>query len=89
MNEKFLAQLIAELKHSQTEAMALLTQALCRQVDPAKLKKDLEGIIRAYEQRPQASPVAVQMAQGALAAAHAEQMIQANERAAAADPKKR
>lgn len=89
MNEKFLAQLIAELKHSQTEALGLLTQALCRQVDPAKLKKDLEGIIRAYEQTPKASTLAVQMAQGALAAAHAEQMLQASERAAAVDPKKR
>lgn len=52
-------------------------------------QKSLKGIIRAYEQTPQASTFAVQMAEGALAAAHAEQMLQANERAAAVDPKKR
>lgn len=88
MNEKLLAQLIGELKHTQSEALGLLTQALCKQIDAGKLRKDLEGIIRAYEKMPQASNLVVEMAQGALAAARAEQMIQANERAAAVDPKK-
>jgi hypothetical protein len=76
MNEKFLAQLIAELQNAQTEAFALLTQAMCRQLDPKRLRTDLETITQTYLQMPKNNPLAVKFLQGALAAAHAEQMLQ-------------
>ena len=76
MNEKFLAQLIAELQNAQTEAFALLTQALCGQLDPAKLRKDLHSITKAYQLMPKNNPLAVKYLQGATAAAHAEQLLQ-------------
>ena len=77
MNEKFLAQLIAELQNAQTEAFALLTQAMCRQLDPKRLRTDLDHITQAYLQMPKHNGLAVKFLQGALAAAHAEQMLQA------------
>lgn len=77
MNEKFIAQLILELQNAQTEALALLTQALCQQVDPRKLKMDLDRITQAYQKMPNSSSIALKLVQGAQAAAHAEQMLQA------------
>lgn len=77
MNEKFVAQLIAELQHAQTEALGLLTQAMCRQLDPRRLKNDLKGIMNAYEQLPKNNSLALRLLQGAVAAAQAEQMLQA------------
>ena len=77
MNEKFLAQLFLELQHAQTEAFALLTQALCRQLNAAQLRADLDAITKTYLQMPQHNDLSVKLLQGALAAAHAEQMLQA------------
>lgn len=77
MDDKYLMQLFAELKEAQGQALAMLTQALCQQVDPARLKSDLQRTIDAAKTLPSMSPVAVQMATHALAAADAEQMIQA------------
>ena len=77
IDEKVLAQIIAELKTAQGQALAILTQALCQQVDPARLKTDLQQTISAAKQMPSTSPVAIQMAMQALAAAHAEQQLQA------------
>lgn len=74
MNEKFVAQAIAELQHAQSEAFALLTQALCRQLDAKQLKIDLEGITQAYLQMPKSNPLAAKYLQSAIAAAHSEQM---------------
>ena len=78
MNEKFVAQLIAELQNAQTEAFALLTQALCQQLDPRRLKTDLDNITQAYLRMPQSNPLAVKFLEHAIAAAHAEQMLQAS-----------
>lgn len=77
MNEQFLAQLIAELQNAQTEAFALLTQAICQQLDPKRLRSDLDNITQTYLRMPKSNPLAVQFLQGALAAAHAEQQLQA------------
>ncbi|MFC7408731.1 hypothetical protein [Hydrogenophaga atypica] len=86
MNEKFVAQLIAELQATQAQAIGLLTQALCRQLDAKKLKRDLEGISRAYEQSAQASRLVLVVLQNAQAAAHAEAVLQANDQAGGAHP---
>ncbi len=72
MNEKIFAQIVAELKHAQGEAMGLLTQAICQQLDPARLKTDLEGLISAARTVRSTSPISIEIAQHALAAAHAE-----------------
>lgn len=88
MNEKFLAQLIAELQNAQIEAFGLLTQAMCRQLDPTRLKIDLEGITQAYLQMPKNNPLAVNFLKGALAAAHAEQMLQSKNPSEAPHPKR-
>ena len=88
MDEKFVAQLIAELKQAQGQALGLLTQALCQQVDPARLKSDLQRSIAAAKQLPSMSPIAVQIATQALAAAHAEQMLQAKPPSEGPHPKR-
>lgn len=76
MNEKLFAQAIAELQHAQSEAFALLTQAMCRQLDAKRLKIDLERITQAYLQMPKSNPLAARYLQSAIAAAHSEQMQQ-------------
>lgn len=88
LDEKFLAQLIAELKTAQGQALAILTQALCQQVNPAKLKADLQQTISAAKQMPSVSPVAIEMAMQALAAAHAEQQHQAKPPSEGPHPKR-
>lgn len=88
IDEKFLAQIIAELKTAQGQALAILTQALCQQVDPARLKADLQQTIAAAKQMPSTSPVAIQMAMQALAAAHAEQQLQAKPPSEGPHPKR-
>lgn len=76
MDQKFLAQLIAELKNAQGEALGLLTQALCQQIDASKLTADLQkGLANAKSMR--VSDLAIGMATHALAAAQAEKMLQA------------
>lgn len=77
MDEKLFAQLIAEFKEAQGQALGILTQALCQQVNPAQLKIDLQTYIAAAKQMPTTSSLAIQMATHALAAAHSEQMLQA------------
>ena len=77
IDEKFLAQLFAELKAAQGQALALLTQALCQQVDPARLKTDLQKQIAAAKMLPGTSPIAIEWATEAMAAAEAEKMLQA------------
>lgn len=77
LDEKLLAQLFAELKAAQGQALAILTQALCQQVDPARLKSDLQKMISAAEQLPGTSSIAIGMAKHAMAAAEAERMLQA------------
>lgn len=86
MNEKFIAQIIAELKEAQSQALAIFVQALCQQVDPGRLKRDLQAQISAAQKMHGTSPVAMQMLTQALAAAEAERMIQANSTSAASHP---
>lgn len=81
-------QLFAELKAAQGQAMGLLTQALCQQVDPKRLKSDLQQVIEGAKQMPGISPIAIQMATQAMAAAHAEQMIQAKPLSEGPHPKR-
>jgi hypothetical protein len=88
MNEQFLAQLIAELQNAQTEAFALLTQAMCQQLDPKRLKTDLDNITQTYLRMPKSNPLAVKFLEGALAAAHAEQMLQARPPSEGPHPKR-
>lgn len=76
MNEKFLAQLVLELQNAQSEALSLLTQAICQQIDPKRLNADLKRITQAYQMLPSSSQLALKLIQGAQAAAHAEQMLQ-------------
>lgn len=88
MDERFIAQVIAELKTAQGQALAMLTQALCCQVDPARLKTDLQNVIAAAEQLHSVSPVAIEMARHAMAAAQAEQMLQAKKPSEGPHPKR-
>lgn len=88
MDERFFAQLIAELKAAQGQALALLTQAICQQVDPAKLKTDLQKHISAAKTMPGISPIAIEWATEAMAAADAEKMLQARPLSEGPHPKR-
>ena len=76
MNEKFIAQLFAEFKAAQGQALAILTQAICQQIDPARLTGDLAKSISAAKQM-RFSSLATEWATEAMAAAQAEKMLQA------------
>jgi hypothetical protein len=76
MNEQFFAQIVAELRDAQGMALGLLTQAICQQIDPAKLKDDLQKGISAAKLLHTTSPVAIQIATYAMAAAEAESGLQ-------------
>lgn len=76
MDQKLLAQLFAEFREAQGQALAILTQALCQQVDPAKLTDDLRKQIDAAKQLPSTSSLAIGMATHAMAAAEAEKALQ-------------
>ncbi len=88
MDERQLAQIFLEFKEAQGQALGLLTQALCRQVDPAKLKTDLSEVISAAKQMPSTSKIAIQMATHAMAAAEAEKMLQARPASEGPHPKR-
>jgi len=77
IDEKFILQAIAELKTAQGQALGILAQALCQQVDPTRLKIDLDRQISAAQQLPGISKLAIDMARHATAAAEAERMLQA------------
>lgn len=77
MDEKFFKQAVAQLINAQSEAFAILTQALCQQVDPGRLKTDLQQAIAAAEQMPGTSAIARDIVRHAMAAADAERMLQA------------
>lgn len=77
IDERALAQLFAEMKEAQGQALAILTMALCKQVDAAQLTADLRRQIDSAKQVPGISPLAVGIAAAALAAAEAEKMMRA------------
>lgn len=78
LDEKHFAQLVGELVNAQGDAMALLVTALSRQIDPARLKTDLQQTIAAARMLPSTSAIAIQIATAAMAAAQAQQMHQAS-----------
>lgn len=88
MNENEMKQLFAELIQAQGDALAVLTTALCQQVDPARLKQDLEKAIRSAQTIPSFSPLAARIAKHALAAAEAEKMHQARPPSEGPHPKR-
>ena len=77
MNERELQQLFAELIQAQGDALGLVVTALCKQVDPARLKQDLAQTIEGAKMLQSYSPVAVRIATHALAAADAANTLQA------------
>lgn len=77
LDEKAIAMLIAELKDAQGQALGIVTQAVCQQLDAVKFTDDLRRHIEAARQLPSVSPVALQMATQALAAADASKSLQA------------
>lgn len=76
MNEKELAQIIAELKTTNEQALALALTALSKQLDAARLKVDLEEAIKAAKVQG-FSPMALVAASRALPAIHVEALRQA------------
>ena len=88
MDENFLKQVFAEMKAAQGQAIAILTQALCQQLDPARLKADLEKQIAAAKLMRSISPLAIDMATHAMAAAEAEKMLQARAASEVPHPKR-
>lgn len=87
MDEKLLALLIAELRDAQGEALGLLTQALCQQIDPAKLTADLQRTLTTAKTM-RVSALAIGMATHAMAAAEAEKMLQARPPSEGPHPKR-
>lgn len=87
IDEYFIKQAFAELRDAQGQALALLTQAICQQIDPAKLTGDLKKTIAAAKQMPSISSIAIDHVTQAQAAAQAEVMLQAKPPAGADRPK--
>lgn len=80
MNEEELKQIIAELIHSQAEAIGLVVTAISRQLDINQLSDDLRSHIPAAQMAHLVSPLAIRIASGALAAADAELALRNVER---------
>lgn len=72
MNEKFIAQLIAELIESQGVALGMLAAAVAKQVDPEKLTADLRAQLQAAKMTNKMPGATEKIATHALAAAEAE-----------------
>ena len=87
IDEKFIAQCFAELRDAQGQALALLTQATCQQIDPARLTADLKKTSAAAKQMPSISSIAIDHGTQAQAAAQAEVMLQAKPPAEADRPR--
>ncbi len=75
IDAKFVAEALSELISAQQEAFGIVTAALCRQVDPEQLKADIGSILSAPADRPPFHPVAVRLAEGAMAAADAQLLL--------------
>ena len=88
MNEQFFKQLVAELIEAQGQAMAILTQSICQQIDPGRLKTDLQKNLASAKSLPSTSPIALKIAQQAMAAAEAERMLQAKPLSEGPHPKR-
>lgn len=75
--DRYIIETFREFRDAQGQALAILTQALCSQLDPTQLKAALANTISAAEQMPGTSKLAIEMATHAMAAAEAERMLQA------------
>lgn len=71
----FVADALSELIAAQQEALGIVTAALCQQLDPQRLKADIAGILSASAARAPFHPVAVRLAEGAMAAADAQMRL--------------
>ena len=87
-DEKFVATLFTELKRSQEDATAILIQALCQQLDAAKLLHDLKSMTKAAESLPSFSRTAIDVLRYAQAGAEAEIQLQANRLSEGPHPKR-
>ncbi len=72
MDDKFIAQLFAELKHASGEALGLVVAAISQQLDASRLTEDLRAQIAAATATKLIHPVAIEIATHGLAAAEAE-----------------
>jgi hypothetical protein len=88
MEDEEIRQVLLELRDAQCQAIALLTQAMCRQLDPKKLKSDLQGYISAAKLMPSTSRLAIDIAMYAMAAAEAESALQAKPPSEGPHPKR-
>ena len=88
MNEQFMKQLIAELIEAQGQALGILTQALCQQVDPARLKTDLQKTLASAKLLKSHSTLTDKLVAHAQAAAQAAQTLQARPRSEGPYPKR-
>lgn len=77
LDERALAHLFAEFKEAQGQALSILTMAICKQLDPARLTTDLRDQIESAKLLQGISPLALGIARHALAGAEAEKMLQA------------
>lgn len=80
MNEKFVAQLIAELIDQQGAALGVLVAALTQRVDPTKLALDLQRYIAAAKLTGDLGSTGEKIARHAMAMADAESALQTKAR---------
>lgn len=86
MKEPTLQEIVVAMTEGQGQAIGMLVQALCQQLDPAQLKRDLERSLASAKQLHSTSPIALKVLQQAMAAAQAESMLQAKRPGAGASP---
>lgn len=67
-----LTQLKDQLIAAQSDAMTMLVVALSQQLDPARLKADLQLTATAARMLPSTSPIALQIVQAGVAAARSQ-----------------
>ncbi|MER2518609.1 MAG: hypothetical protein ABTR92_19800 [Candidatus Accumulibacter phosphatis] len=74
MNDEFARQLSAEMIEASGLALALVTAAIAKQLDPERLVEDLQAQLAAAEDR-KVSALAIRQATYALAAVDAEILL--------------
>lgn len=75
MDEKFLQNVFKEIIQAQGDALGIVVAALAKQLDPARLTKDLQAQIAAATASKLLSPIAIEIATSARAAAEAEILL--------------
>lgn len=79
MDERFFAQVVAELKSAQADALALVVAAMSQQLDAERLATDLRAQLAAAKLTRAVSPLAIDAATVALAAVDAETALRRKE----------